>query len=90
MYRPDWFRQLEYLPDYLLAGVAGYAAKEERGQRADDYGTVRRHDIPARYGRGKRRRRSKRCGGSDDGGSAVLILLYNENQERLLIKTALQ
>ena len=53
VYRSDWFRQLEYLPCYFLASVAGDAAEEERSQRVDDYGVVWRYDIPACHGCGK-------------------------------------
>ena len=53
VYRSDWFRQLEYLPCYFLASVAGDAAEEERSQRVDDYGVVWRYNIPACHGCGK-------------------------------------
>ena len=56
-------RQLEHLPDHLLAGDAPPARQAERGLGADDHGTDRRHGLSAADGRPFRRpRKPERLG----------------------------
>ena len=81
MYRAHRLRQQQCLFHLFLQRPVGYAAEEERDFRPDDYGSLRRHGLPAADGLCQRRAGSERRRGGDDCRRAVPNILCREVEE---------
>ena len=73
---PYRLRQFERVLHCLLASPLGCARQEERNLRLDDYGSVRRHGLPAADGIRQRCRGAERSRSRDDGGSDIPYIIY--------------
>ena len=73
---PYRLRQFERVLHCLLASPFGCARQEERDFGLDDYGSVRRHGLPAADGIRQRCRGAERSRSRDDGGSDIPYIIY--------------
>ena len=73
---PYRLRQFERVLHCLLASPPGCARQEERDFGLDDYGSVRRHGLPAADGIRQRCRGAERSRSRDDGGSDIPYIIY--------------